>query len=246
MQESKYKMHRQSGQTQRNITLFCVRSNCGNANLSGMKLQRRPVDHKQGSKGVCCNSGGLYSNCETSACRRAEKLGAGPETLSCWPVSSLKSNRTRVVDRLQSAGFWENRPGEPAERTKTHTDSRLRSGHWAVGLRGLVLAINFLSLSLSLIVWLKTAEPAAQTATRSSELLWWFDWAESAGCVKTRGLFSCHSLPRCCHIEEVQLCCVITSPHSASNPNVRSEEEDKHTLQSMPLSSSFIPLIRVK
>ena len=149
MQETKYKTHRWSGQTPWNVTIFCGRSNCGNANLSGVKPQGGPVEQTQGSKGVCCNSGGLYSNSEASACRRAETLGPGPETLFRWPVSSLKSNRTRVVDRLQSAGFWEHRPGEPAERTETHTDSRVRSGHWAVGLHGLVSAVNFLSLSLS-------------------------------------------------------------------------------------------------
>lgn len=54
--------------------MFCVTSNCGNANLLGAKLVRRGVDHQQGSTGVCCNNGGLYSNCEDSG-----KQGPGSE-----------------------------------------------------------------------------------------------------------------------------------------------------------------------
>ncbi len=49
-----------------NMTVFCVTNNCGNANLLGVKLVRREVDHKQGSKAVCSNTGGSYTNPEHS------------------------------------------------------------------------------------------------------------------------------------------------------------------------------------
>lgn len=56
------------GKPQWNIPVFCVTSNCGDANLLGVKPVRRGVDHQQGSKGVCCNVGGSYSNSEVSDC----------------------------------------------------------------------------------------------------------------------------------------------------------------------------------
>lgn len=104
--------------------------------------------------------------------------------------------------------------------------------------------------ALSLIwVSIKTAEPAAQTATRQSELWRWFDRAESAGCVKTQGLFSCHALPQGYHIEEVQLWCVVTSPHTPDTQlliPMSDQKQEISTVKSMPLSLCFIPLIGVE
>lgn len=62
------------------------------------------------------------------------------------------------------------------------------------------------SRQLSLIsswVSIKTAEPAAQTATLQSELWRMFDRTGGAS----------RALPKGCHIQEVQLWCVVTSPH---------------------------------
>lgn len=62
------KMHRHSCQTSVEYDHVFVTSNCGNANLLGVKPVRREVDHNQGSKGVCCNNGGSYSNSVDSDC----------------------------------------------------------------------------------------------------------------------------------------------------------------------------------
>lgn len=83
-------------------------------------------------------------------------------------------------------------------------------------------------------VTIKTAEPAAQTATRQSELWRWFDHTESAGCAKTRGLFSCHPSTVLPHRgSAAMVCCNFTTctRHSALNPDVRSEAGDNYTVK---------------
>lgn len=78
--------------------IFCVTSNCGNANLLGAKPVRREVDLIQGSKGVCCNNGGLYSNSEDWLLKNREiRTGIRDLFSLLWPVSSLPSPQTESV-----------------------------------------------------------------------------------------------------------------------------------------------------
>lgn len=182
----------------------------------------------------------------------------------------IKSNRTSVVDGAASnrlnfeRTMTERRPWESLE------DSNWKSWTYRLPIVAVIVLtfdsgrswcveiwlLNYwvtcagCSHQLSLIsswVSIKTAEPAAQTATRQSELWRWFDRTEKAGCAKTHRLFSKWALPQGFHIEEVQLWCVVTSPHKPETQLLilLSDQRQEHTVESMPLSLSFIPLIEL-
>lgn len=85
--------------------MFCVTSNCANANLSGVKPVRREVDHNQGSKGACCNDGSSYSNSEDSVKEQRNQVQEQRLFLSlaaCF-FSAFTSNRICVLDGAASS-----------------------------------------------------------------------------------------------------------------------------------------------